>query len=160
MKSRRFSAFTLIETLMYVAFAGMILTSVVWLAATALTIRSKTRASIVLEEDVRFASGRIRSLVTASTGILAPTASATGTTLQLSMASSSANPTTISFATGTIYLTQGTGTAMALTSSEVLISRLVFTRVSSTAASIRMVLTGGLRNAPTMTVTTTASVPR
>ncbi len=161
---RRDRGFTLIETILYVAFTAMILTSVVLLASTALNIRSRVRASLILEENVRFATGRIRTLVTEASGITTPAAGTVGSTLVLVMASSTSNPTTVTLTGGVIMLTQGTGTALALTSNEVAISALTFTRLTGTVSSTRIVLTGGLRNAtasyPTMTVTTTASIPR
>lgn len=156
--------FTLIETILYVAFTAMILTSVVLLVTTALNVRSRVRASVILEENMRFASGRIRSLVSEATGITTPAAGTVSSTLVLVTASTTTNPTTIRLAGGVITLTQGAGAAMALTSNEVAISALTFARLAGIVSSTRIVVTGGLRNAsaayPTMTVTTTASIPR
>jgi len=161
---RRCPGFTLIETLLYIAFVGMILTSVVLLATTALTVRSKVRASVILEENIRFATSRIRGLVTEATGITTPAVSMTGATLVLTMASSTLNPTTITLTNGAITLTQGLGTALAITANEVMVAQLTFTTLNGTAPAARIVLTAGLRNAlpsyPTMTVTTTAVIHR
>lgn len=158
------SGFTLIETLLYTLFIGMIMTSMTLLAYTAFTIRSNVRASAIVEENARFATERIRALVNEATGITTPIISMASSTLILSMASSTVNPTTIQLTNGTITLTQGTGTAMALSSNEVSFSNLLFTRVSTTPAMVRIVTTGGMRGAApsytTLTVTTTAAVRR
>lgn len=159
------SGSTLIETLIYTAFVGMIMGSMVLLASTALTVRSKLRASIVLEQNVRFAVTRITSVVSEASGITSPALGASGNTLILTTAATSTNPTTIGNTGGTITITQGaSGTAQALVSNEVSFSNLSFTRVSSTAAMVRIIAAGGLRNAAasyaTITVTTTAAVRR
>ncbi len=162
MLPRRIPGFTLIETMLYIAFVGMILTSVVLLATTAFRVRSTVRASLVVQENARFAASRIRSLVTEASDITSPASGATSTTLILSTAVPAENPTTITLTNGVITLTQGAGAATALTSNEVNVSNLTFTRLGGTIPSVRMSLTGTLRNAaaptPSFTATSTASV--
>ena len=157
--------FTLIETLIYTAFDGMIMTTMVLLASTAFTVRSKLRASIVLEQNVRFAVTRITTVISEASGITTPALGTSSSTLVLTTSATSTNPTTIRNTGGIITITQGaTGTALTLNSNEVSFSNLSFTRVSSTAAMVRIVASGGLRNAAasyaTITVTTTAAVRR
>ncbi len=157
--------FTLIETLIYTAFVGMIMTTMVLLASTAFTVRSKLRASIVLEQNVRFAVTRITTVISEASGITTPALGTSSSTLVLTTSATSTNPTTIRNTGGIITITQGaTGTALTLNSNEVSFSNLSFTRVSSTAAMVRIVASGGLRNAAasyaTITVTTTAAVRR
>ncbi len=164
MRSRK-SGFTLLETLIYTGFVGLIMGTMVLLAYTTLTVRSKLRASLIVEENMRFATMRITSLVNEASGITTPTLGSSSGTLVLTSSVTSTNPTTITTTSGVIYLTQGaTGTAQALTSNEISVSSFLFTRVSSTSAIVRMVMKGALRNAPSsyssLTVTTTAAVRR
>ncbi len=162
--TRHRPGFTLIETLLYTLFVGMLMTSMTLLAYTAFSIRDKLRASLIVEENVRFSLGRIASLVSEASDVSVPTVGSTSGTLILSMPSVANSPTTIALTDGTVFLTQTTGTTVALTSNEVSFSTLSFTRVSSTSAIIRIVATGGMRNATsayaTFTVTTTAAVRR
>lgn len=157
--------FTLIETLIYTAFVGLIMVAMTMLAYTAFTVRSKVRASLILQENMRFAAYRVTALVTEASAIATPAAGASTSTLVLTMPTAWQNPTSVTLASGTLFLTQGaTGTAQALTSDEVTISALSFARVSSTIDSVRMAATGKLRNASaayaSFSVTTTASVRR
>lgn len=162
MRSHR-PGFTLVETLLYTAFVGMIMTSMTLLAYTTFSVRGKLRTALILEQNMRFAVGRVTTLVNEASGITSPTLGATSGTLILATTATSTNPTTITSVGGIIYLTQGaTGTVEALTSNEISISSFSFTRVSSTSPMVRFVLSGGLRNASTsygaLTVTTTAAV--
>ena len=160
----RFPGFTLIETLIYTGFVGMILTSTILLVFATFTIRSKLRASVILEQNVRFAGLRIGSLVTEATGITTPSLGNTGNTLVLTTSVPATNPTTITNTGGVITVTQGLGAAQAITSNEVSFSTLSFARVSSTSAIVRMVMTASPSGSPAsysaLTVTTTVSTSR
>lgn len=156
---------TLIEVLIYTAFVGMIMVSMALLASTAFTVRGKLRDALVLEQNIRSSLNRISFLVSEASGITTPPLGSASGILVLTMPTGAQSPTTITTTSGTIMLTQGaTGTAQALTSNEVSISTLTLTRVSSTNPVVRIVVTGGMRNAAstyeTLTVTTTASVRR
>lgn len=164
MTIHRRSGFTLIEVLMFTAFVSILMTGATFLMASALTVRSHVRAAHILEENLRFAMNRIRSLEESGSGVLMPSISTTGAALTLVMPTAAENPTTINLADGTLFLTQGSVPAAALTSREILISNLTFLHVSSTPPMVRTVLTAGLRNAtvsfPSMTVTSTGSLRR
>lgn len=157
--------FSLLEVLIYTAFIGTIMVSMTLVANAAFTMRSKLRAALILEQNLRFAVGRVTALVTEASGMTTPALGATSGTLVLVMTTTSTNPTTVTNIDGIVYVTQGaTGTAQALTSNEVSMTTLSFTRVSSTSAVVRIVASGGPRNAAssygTLTVTTTAAVRR
>lgn len=158
------SGFTFIETLLYIALIGVIMPAVIMLAYSAFSVRSEVRASAVLNENIRFALSRLNATVGEATGITTPSGGTTSSTLILTMATSTMNPTTFNLSGGALTMQQGTGTATTITSSEITISNLTFTRVSSTAPIIQTVFTGKLSNAvstfPSITVTTTASVRR
>ncbi len=156
--------FTLVETLIYLVLIGIIMPSVLYMTYTAFTVRSEVRAMAILNENVRFATNRINTLVHTASSITSPTVTSASSTLTLSMTTASEDPTRIYLSNGVLTLKQGASPATALTSSEVAFSQFALTRVSSTIPMIQIVLTGGLRNAintfPTLTVTTTASVRR
>ncbi len=160
----RSPGFTLFEILLYTAFIGIIMTGAILLAFSALTMRSTLRASTILEGNVRFALGRIHTLMENASAISSPATSTAGEILTLTMAAPELNPTIINVSDGTLFLSQGTGAAASLISNEVIIRRVTFARVSSTTPAIRFVLTAGLRNAaislPSITVTTTESIRR
>lgn len=161
---RRSPAFSLLEVLLYSAFVGVILTSVILLATMTFTSRSKVRSALIVKQNMRVALTQIAFSVGEATGITSPAVGVTSSTLVLAMASSTRNPTTFTLTNGTITMSQGTGTALALLSDEVSLSGFTFTRVSSTTPTVRIVASGGLRGAaqnfPTLTVTTTAAVRR
>lgn len=163
--THRRPGFTLIEVLIYTVFVGMIMIAMTLLANTTFTVRSKLRASLILEQNVRVAVSRIVSLVNAASDISVPSLGGSGGTLVLTMPVTTQNPTTITSIDGTIIITQGAaGTAQTLTSNEIVISTLLFARVSSTTPMVRMVVLGGTRNASAsygvITTTTTAAVRR
>lgn len=132
------------------------------LATAALSVRSQVRASIILEENYRFAANRMVSLVNQATGISEPITGFSGQEIILIMREPSINPTVINTQDGVIFVKQGPDQAMALTSEEVEINELLFIRASSTIPMVRIVMSGALRDAhpsyPTLTVTTTAVV--
>lgn len=159
---RRRPGFSLIEVLLYTAFVGIIMLSMVLVANTAFSIKSRLRASQTLEQNIRFATLRMAALTAEATDISTPTIGNSSGTLILTMPNAAQNPTTFSNVSGTILLQQGaSGTWEMLTSNEVSVSSLTFTRTSSTLATVRVVVSAALRNTTatygTLTVTTTAA---
>ena len=159
----RRDGFSLVEMLLYTLFVAILMTSMVLLAYTVFTYQSKVRSMLMVDQDLRFAMQRIQSYIQSANGITTPTVGASSSTLVLSMTTSTLNPTTISLAGGIVSVTQGTSTAQGLTPSETTVSSLSFSRVSTTSAIIRVVLTGSVGSgtgSQTLTVTSTVSVPR
>ncbi len=132
------------------------------LATAALSVRSQVRASIILEENYRFATNRMVTMINQATGISEPIKGFSGQEIILTMREPAINPTVINTQDGVVFVKQGSDQAMALTSEEVEINELLFIRASSTIPMVRIVMSGALRNAhpsyPTLTVTTTAVV--
>jgi hypothetical protein len=154
--------FTLIEVLMYTLIAGGVMLAGVALATTALRIRTSIRSTLILEENMRFASGRITNLVLEATGITTPVAGSPSSTLILTMPVPSLSPTIITLNGGVVSIAQGTGASNSLMSAEIKATRLTFTRVSSTTPIVQIELAATLANAdatfPWLEVTTTADV--
>lgn len=138
---------TLIELIIYTAIFSTMIASIVLLTRTVNETRARVRTSIILESDLRFVLSRISSYVRAADGITLP-ATSTGTVLVCSFASSTPayDPTRIERTNGIVTVQRGSGQALALTSSAVEITALMFTRSTSTPPSVRFSLTGKLRN--------------
>lgn len=162
MRMRKVTGFTLIEVLIYTATVAVIMVGVTLLATAALSVRSQVRASIILEENYRFATNRMVSLVNGAVGINEPLKGFSGSEIILIMREPAVNPTVINTQNGVVFVQQGSGQPVALTSAEVDINNLQFIRASSTIPMVRIVMSGALRDAhpsyPSLTVTTTAVV--
>lgn len=103
-----------------VVFIGILLT------VTQVQVQSSSSAAV--NQESQFLLQKLQYYVQTASLIQIPQDTATGT-LELFMASSSADPTYITLATGTVYLQQtATGTLQALTSNRVTVSNLSFTR--------------------------------
>ncbi len=122
--------FTLIETLIYVVIFSMVVGTLI---AFALSMNSsRLRAQVMLEVNGQGTS-MVRTITQAvrnSTGINAPTAGNTTSSLALATGVSGTNPTVFSVAGETLYVTEGTGSPIALTNNKVKVTNLVFTNLS------------------------------
>jgi type II secretory pathway component PulJ len=156
------SGFTLLEVVIYTAMVGIIMLGVVMLAVVTLDVRGKVRASIILEENYRFAVNRITTLVNQADDISYPLMGTESNELILLMSEPALSPTVINNLNGVIYVQQGSGQAMALTSEEVDVLNFSVERASTTLPMVRVVMYGELRGAapsyPDLTVTTTAVI--
>lgn len=140
--------FTLIEVLIYTALVGIILTSVVLSTQVALQIRGKTRAELLLQENVRFAMTRITSIIRTADGIIAPEDIGIPTNiLTLDVTETAQDPTTFTLTDGVITITEGTLAPIALTDNAVKITELSFLRLNGTPAPIHITITGETQNA-------------
>jgi type II secretory pathway pseudopilin PulG len=140
------SGFTLIEILIYTAIMGSILVSTVFITRAMYDTRARIRSSVILEENMRFALARIMTEVREADGVTEP-ASSTGTALTITRDDPAHDPTVITSAGGVITMSKGGSPAAALTSSEVEITSLVFTRSQGDFPLIRAELEGQMRNA-------------
>jgi len=142
-------AFTLIEMLVYTALVASIMTAVVLLTVAMLNTRGQARGELVLNENMEYLLYRLGYQIHEATGITTPSGTgSSSSTLILTMASSTLNPTTIRLTNGTATLAQGaSATAYVLTSSEIEITALTFTRASGTPASVKIDVAGRVRNA-------------
>ena len=156
------SGTTLIELLISSTIVAALLIGVVGLASMSFSIRGRTHAALTVNENLQFAFGRISGSLVEATGILTPPLGSTSSTLALTTSASSTNPTIIQLADGIITITQGTSTISTLTSREIEVIRLNFTRVSSTTPGVRIVAVARLRESVEMplSVTTTVMIRR
>lgn len=156
--------FTLIEILIYTALLGMIMGAAILITKSSLEARAKNRSALILNENMHFAITRLEARVHAAIDITAP-ASGSANSLTLSMTDSSKNPTVFNLSGGVLKITESSGNATALTSDEIEITNLTFTRLTGTPTAVRIQLDGRLRNAvgvyqSTLSLTDTAVIRR
>ncbi len=126
-------SFTLIELIIYLGIVSMILAIASALVYTLLQSRVRRRSIAVVEQEGLRTTELIAFSIRNSLGITTPLPGATATTLTLTVDATSSSPTVFSFATGTIRITEGTGTPIALSSSRTIASALIFTNLTPTS---------------------------
>ncbi len=156
--------FTLIEVLIYMALMAVMLLGMVQLTTSIFDLRARTRSGIVLEENLRFALVSVAERVKAAADITSPGAGSSDS-LTLDMVDATLDPTTFSLANGILMITEGASGAGRLTSSEVEVTTFTVTRLAGTPPSVRLLITGQLRNATgpyqsVLSISTTAVVRR
>jgi prepilin-type N-terminal cleavage/methylation domain-containing protein len=137
--------FTLIELLIYIALLTIFITGAIFFAWDIIFGRVKSSVQQELNQNMRFASQRIAYEIRNASAINLVSA----TNLSLAQADSARNPTIISLSAGRIMIGWGssgscpTTAPCPLTSSDVAITTLTFTNLSSgNAANVRFSITG------------------
>lgn len=124
--SRR--GFTLIEMLVATTIFIVIVVAFIGILVTVTQVQVQSSSSAAVAQESQFLLQKLQYYIQTASLINIPTSTVTST-LQLFMASSSADPTYITLASGTVYLQQtATGTLQALTSNRVTVSNLSFVR--------------------------------
>lgn len=136
---------TLIEILIYSVIVSSILLSMVYITRAMYDTRARVHASIILEENLRFALARITTKIREADAVVIPE-SGSGSVLSLTMSDPADDPATIILSDGIILMSEGGGANNALTSSEVEVTDLAFTRSSGETPIVRIDLSGQLRN--------------
>lgn len=141
------SGFTLIETIIYLAIVGSVMTSFLYFSIAIFDYRNKSYVAEEVQANERMVinliSQKIRSAkdvnVASSTFNISPGA------LSLAMDDASKNPTIFGLSQndGILQITEGTGTAMAVTSKNVKMSSLIFSNLTlaSTTKNIKINMT-------------------
>ncbi|MBD3251375.1 hypothetical protein GF380_02885 [Candidatus Uhrbacteria bacterium] len=144
MRTRK--GFTLIEIVIYTAIASMMLISMVLITQSLYQTRARVRSAIILEENMRHAMARIIISIRESEGVAVPGIHSTGTYLSLAMPNPTIDPTQFDLVDGTIVQTSGVGSGIPITSPQVEITDLEFTRSSTTIPLVFVEMSGQLRN--------------
>ena len=132
--------FTLVELIIYVAILSMFIFSIV--AFLNVMTNSRINNQIVLE--VNNQGDQVIKTITQSirnaTLINSPSASSMNTSLSLETSIPGTNPTVFSISGGVLYMTEGSGSAVALTNNKVVIGNLEFSNLSqpSTSGTIKV----------------------
>jgi type II secretory pathway pseudopilin PulG len=147
-KVRGSSGFTLIETLIYVAIIGGVLSTFIAFSMNVSQGRNKTYVVQEVQSNTRHAmdvmSQRIRAATSVTIG--SSTFGSDPGVLQLAMADASKNPTIINLTAdnGILQIKEGASAAVSLTSTEVDVTNLVFTNLTDgDRESVRIQMTVG-----------------
>ena len=165
MQHSRLHGFSLFEVMISMALFIGIASSLLFLLQAAINTEAKTTAHIVLAEELQYVFTRVGTRIHASTGVTFPSSGSTSTSLTLAMASSTEHPTQFTMNDGTLYMARANGTPIQLSSEDIQMTDLSFTRLSGTPDQIRISITATVRNAKnayraTMRATNTFTVPR
>jgi len=118
--------FTIVELLLYTAIFTAVMIAFITVLVTVSGVQTKQLASSEVEQQSQFILQQLQYYISAASYIDIPVDTPTST-LNLRMAASTTDPTTISLSNNTIFISQA-GVSQALTSNKVKISSLTFTR--------------------------------
>lgn len=121
------TGFTLIELLLYISIITLVVGFLVRFSWDIIEGRIKSAYQEEVFSQARFLSERIKYEIRNASGIN----SVTSTSISLSEFNSLTNPTVITFSSGSVTISQGSGAATALNSPTVTISNFSFTNNSS-----------------------------
>lgn len=122
MKHLRQNGFTLIELLLYVAIVGTLLLSVSAFFAVSTSSQVKDQVENNVNQEALFALNLMTQTIRNANSITAPAIAGTGTSLTLSVPTAAKSPTIFDVNSGSLQVKEGTGAAIALTSSDVTVS--------------------------------------
>ncbi|MFH1451450.1 MAG: prepilin-type N-terminal cleavage/methylation domain-containing protein [bacterium] len=120
--------FTLIETLIYIAIIGMIVSSFVIFVLSISASRTKTYAVQEVQANSRFALDLLSQRIKSAQGIISPTPGNSASILILDMADADL---TFNVTAGVLSATEGLADSIPITSSEVDVSSLIFTNLTA-----------------------------
>ncbi len=136
------SGFTILELIIYIVIFAIVAT--LGTSVFSFAVKAKGYVGELSEVQINMSKAvdEIVGRVHASTGII----SASGSTLSLSLASSSVNPTVFSLSGGELMVQEGSGAVAPVTPSTILITSLAFTVVSNpspSGPSVQIKITAG-----------------
>lgn len=134
--------FTLVEFILYIGIVGIVLLVAGAIGLNVLFGKAKLMTIEEVSQNARFALERISERVRNAEAINSPAPSTSASTLSLKMASSTQNPTIFDFSHGVIRITEGAGSTVNLTSSEIIVTNLQFSNISypNTPGTLRIEL--------------------
>lgn len=132
---RNHTGYTLIELLLYVALLGILLSGVAALFGAVGDARVKNQTITEVNDQGRFAIDYMTRTVRNATSITVPALGATGASLSLVVPTGSLSPTVFSISNGVLQVQEGSNAAVALTSSDVVVSNLTVKNVSRSGTS-------------------------
>lgn len=121
---------SLVETIIYVAIFGMIVTSFVSFGSSMTTTRLHNQTTLEINDQGQKIMKIITQTIRNASGVNSPTIGNTASNLSLAMYSSPINPTVFSSSGGVLYITEGVGGAIALSNNKVIVSNLTFSNFS------------------------------
>ena len=135
--------FTLIELLLYVSIASIILLATSVFLSTLLESRIKNQTIAEVEQQGLQVMQLITQTVRNAEAITAPTVGTSASSVTLDVITVASDPTVFDLSSGVLRITEGAGSAVALTNSRVTVSALTFQNLSrtSTPGTIRIQFT-------------------
>lgn len=127
------SGYTLIELLLYVVIIGTLLTTVTLFFGMTIETRVKNQTIAEVNDQGVQVMDYVTQTIRNASSITTPTPGASGDTLTLVVPTSSLSPTIFNLSGTTLQVKEGTAAAIALTSTDVLISNLTFKNLTRTS---------------------------
>lgn len=139
----RASGFTLIELLLSVAIAGTVLGVAALLLQTTFEARAKAAAVMEVEAQGTQVLDRLTQLIRNADSITTPAAGTSSLSLTLDVVDGTKDPTVISVTGPTLQIAEGSGSAVALTTSRVQLANFTVTNLTrpGTPGSVRIQFT-------------------
>lgn len=131
--------FSLVETLLYVTISSLILFSVVFLLSFLTSTRVKNATIYDVNSQGTYVMQLMVNTIRNAQSIDFPAASATSSTLSLTVFDGLLNPTVFDVASGTLRIKEGASNPIPLTNSHVTVSSLSFQTIASTSSVDKMV---------------------
>ncbi len=139
----RQTGYTLIELLLYVSIVGVLLISVTGFYGLVADTRVKGQSINEVEQQGALAMDLIAQTIRNATGITAPVAGASGSSLTVTVPTGALSPTIFNLSGTTLQIKEGAATAVPLTNSKVQVTSLTFTNLtrSGTPGIVRISMT-------------------
>lgn len=140
--------FTVVELLLYVSMCAILILAISVFLAVLLSARAKNQSAAEVEQQGARALGVIVQTLRNADNINSPAIGVTGASLSLNTYSGALNPTVFDLSGGTLRVTEGTGSPVALTNSKIAISNLSFQNLSyaNTPGLVRIQFTAAYVN--------------
>lgn len=137
------TGFTLVELLLYLGLAAIMVLVIATFFGTMLEARVQNQVIAEVESQGATVLQRITQTIRNADNITSPAIGASASSLTLDMVPIGIDPTVFNLASGVIRITEGAGSAVALTNSRVTVSALTFRNLSriSTPGTIRIQFT-------------------
>lgn len=141
--SKKSAGFTLIELLLYVAISSVMLLAISFFLQTLLESRIKNQTIAEVEQQGLHVMQIIAQTARNAEVISSPAQGASASSLTLDVITVASDPTVFDLSSGSIRITEGVGSPVALTNSRVTASALTFQNLSraSTPGIIRIQFT-------------------
>jgi len=135
--------FTLIETLIYVAIFGILVTALTSFASALITTRIANQLVFEVNDQGSQAIKILTQTLRNAKQVNSPTIGNTAANLSIVTESPATSPTVFSASGGVLYITEGSDSSVALTNKNVTVSNLLFSNVShaTTPNSIKVSFT-------------------
>lgn len=125
--------FTLIELLLYIAISAAVILSVSFSLSLFMQSRAKNQTIAEIDQQGLAVMQIITQTVRNGTAITSPAVGASESSLTVTVPTGALNPTIFDLSSGVLRITEGAGSAVALTNSKVTASGLTFRNLSITA---------------------------